>query len=220
MIKTISPLKSWEFLKFWTKMWPEVEDRLSLVKQGFPAKSNWFKALELTPYENVKVVILGQDPYHTKGMAMGLAFSVFPHVSPLPPSLRNILREYEDDLGYPTPKSGDLSHWAEEGCLLLNTILTVEEGRPLSHAGLGWEKLSFEIVNELSKRKEGLVFMLWGKHAQQYQGAIDHERHLVITSSHPSPFSAHAGFLGSKPFSRCNKYLVSIGKKPLDFKLR
>lgn len=185
-----------------------------------PKRENWFRALETTPFENVKCVILGQDVYHTKGMAMGLAFSVFPHVSPLPPSLKNILREYEADLGYPFPKCGDLTPWAEAGCLLLNPILTVEEGRPLSHEGLGWEQLTYEILRKLSEEKSGIAFVFWGKKAQEFMGAIDATRHLIIASPHPSPFSARTGFLGSRPFTTVNSYLKEIGKSPIDWKLR
>lgn len=185
-----------------------------------PRKADRFKALELTPFDKVKCVILGQDPYHTKGLAMGLAFSVFPHVSPLPPSLKNIFREYQTDLGYPAPRCGDLTSWTENGCLLLNTILTVEAGKPLSHAGLGWEKLAYEIIKSLSDQKNGVAFILWGKKAQEYMGAIDATKHLVIASPHPSPYSANSGFFGSKPFSKVNQYLKEVGKKPIDWKLR
>lgn len=211
-------IKGWKSLKFWKQTWPSLSNYL-LDVESLPKKGT-FKALELTPFEEVKCVILGQDPYHTPNTAMGLAFSVLPHVSPLPPSLRNIIAEYRNDLGHPNPSCGDLTPWAEAGVLLLNTILTVEEGRPLSHAGLGWEKLSYEIIRKLSEEREHIVFMLWGKKAQEYIGAIDERRHHVITSPHPSPYSASSGFLGSRPFTRCNEYLRSVGKKPLDWKLR
>ena len=216
-----NPLKSWSFLKFWkSDAWPDVHNLLT-VKLEFhdnvlPRYNDWFKALELTPFDKVKVVILGQDPYPTRGHAHGLAFSVQAHVKPLPRSLRNIFTEYSSDLGYPTPRCGDLSSWAKEGVLLLNTILTVEEGKPLSHAGIGWEKLTYEIVRALSERVlpgSGPVFCLWGKRAQEYQGALRGAQ--VVCSAHPSPLSAANGFFGSKPFSKVNALL----KEPIDWRL-
>lgn len=179
---------------------------------GLPHPSLRFKALELTPFNKVKCVILGQDPYHTKGIAHGLAFSVQPHIKSLPPSLRNIFVEYELDLGYPKPRSGDLSLWAREGCLLLNTILTVEEGKPLSHKGLGWEKLTYEILRSLNDKRgttddDSIVFMLWGKAAQEYRALIDNPRHLVLCAAHPSPLNAKGGFFGCKHFSKTNEFL-------------
>ena len=214
-------VKGWEHLKFWKHNYPQVmKDVRETLGVIYPHRDNLFRALKLTPFDEVKCVILGQDPYHTKGMAMGLAFSVFPHVSPLPPSLKNILREYETDLGYPPPKCGDLTSWAEKGCLLLNTILTVEEGRPLSHAGIGWEALAYEVLRSLSEEKNGIAFVFWGKKAQEFIGAVDATRHLIFTSSHPSPFSARNGFLGSKPFTTVNRYLKEVGKEPIDWKLR
>lgn len=184
-----------------------------------PLAGNWFKALELTPYDKVKCVILGQDPYPTPGHAMGLAFSVLPHVRPLPRSLANIFREYVDDLGYPTPRTGDLTPWAQEGVLLLNTVLTVEAGSPNSHAGIGWEKLTYEILRSLAERttrniqenvgrvheRDSPVFVLWGKSAQEYKGAL--RGAPMVCSAHPSPLSASRGFFGSRPFSRVNEYL-------------
>lgn len=177
-----------------------------------PRRQWWFHALELTPFNKVKCVILGQDPYPTKGHAHGLAFSVQPHVRRLPKSLVNIFTEYRSDLGYLAPRSGDLTVWAERGVLLLNTILTVEEGKPLSHAGLGWEKLTYEIVRALDERT-GVVFCLWGKRAQEYQGAL--RSSPVVCSAHPSPLSANKGFFGSKPFTRINSHL----NEPINWKL-
>lgn len=217
-------IKGWEHLKFWKHELPKVQEFFNhhqgMKNRIFPPDTMTYRALELTPFDEVKCVILGQDPYHTKGVAMGLAFSVFPHVSPLPPSLKNILREYEADLGYPFPKCGDLTPWAEAGCLLLNPILTVEEGRPLSHEGLGWEKLAYEILRKLSEEKNGIAFIFWGKKAQEFMGAVDADRHLVLASPHPSPFSARTGFLGSRPFTTVNRYLRDTGKKELDWRLR
>lgn len=212
----------WGDLKFFDKEWKRLSDYLEDV-DFFPADHNIWKAFELTPFDEVKVVILGQDPYHTKGLAHGLAFSVQPHVKPLPPSLRNVLAEYQSDLGHPRPRTGDLSDWARRGVLLLNTILTVEEGKPLSHAGLGWEKLTYEALRSLSSEREGIVFLLWGKKAQEYKGAIDEKkdssgrpRHCILEAPHPSPLSK--GFRGCKHFSKANAYL---GKEnAIDWKLR
>ena len=183
-----------------------------------PAVLNIYKAFELTPFDEVKCVILGQDPYHTPGVAHGLAFSVPPHVKRLPPSLRNILQEYQTDLGYPAPRFGDLTPWAREGVLLLNTILTVEAGKPLSHKGLGWEKLTIEVIQKLNEVGH-IVFILWGKEAQQYQGLIDPKRNWIITAPHPSPFSVNTGFFGHKPFSTTNAYLQYVGEKTINWRL-
>lgn len=180
-----------------------------------PSKKEWFKALELTQPENVKCVILGQDPYPTKGHANGLAFSVYPHVRPLPGSLANLFSEYRSDLGYDTPRTGDLTTWAEHGVLLLNTILTVEEGEPLSHEGIGWEKLSFEIMRTLAD--EPVVFLLMGKKAQEFSGAVHPDK--TVSVYHPSPRSAGRGFYGSKPFTQVNEKLVTMGRTPIDWKL-
>lgn len=182
-----------------------------------PPHKDWYKAFDLTPFEDVKVVILGQDPYPKKGLAHGLAFSVQPHVKPLPPSLRTILAEYMSDTGHPSPRTGDLSLWSTRGVLLLNTILTVEEGKPLSHKGLGWEKLTYEVIRTLSEKREGLVFMLWGKHAQQYKAAIDLKKHLVLEAGHPSPLNTGRNkFSGCKHFSKANEFL---GSRRVDWKL-
>lgn len=212
-------LKSWEHLKFW-KNYPELAITLHKKSETiFPYSKDWFKALELTPFDKVKCVILGQDPYHTKGLAHGLAFSIQPHIKKLPPSLRNILKEYQADLGYPAPRSGDLRAWAERGVLLLNTILTVEEGKPLSHKNLGWEKLTYEIVRSLSERGS-VVFVLWGKSAQEYKAACG--ECPVLIASHPSPLGATKGevsFAGSRPFSRTNEELKKLGIDQIDWKL-
>lgn len=196
-------IPTWEHLRFWKHVWPKVEDYLRMrIKAGaqvHPDDSLIFKALERTSFDNVKIVLLGQDPYHTPGLAHGLAFSVPPSVKTYPPSLRNILDEYCDDLGFRPPRSGDLSDWAEKGVLLLNTALTVEAGKPLSHAGIGWEMLTYEIIQSLSNKEDPVAFMLWGKKAQEYAGGIDSKRHIVQHRPHPSPLAR--GFRGSKPFS-------------------
>ena len=210
-----SGLSSWSFLKFWKHGYPGVLKILEYKNSSIcPAEDNWFKALELTTFDKVKVVILGQDPYHTKGVANGLAFSVQAHVKKLPPSLRNILREYQDDLGYPAPRTGDLRVWAERGVLLLNTILTVEEGKPLSHKNIGWEKLCYEIVRCLAERRD-VVFVLWGQSAQDYTAACG--SCPIVANPHPSPLSK--GFLGSRPFTRVNEELKKIGKELIEWRL-
>lgn len=216
MIKTVGQLKSWEFLKFWD--WYFESDLVGVFSNGtcLPGPKAVFRALELTPFDKVKVVILGQDPYPTKGHANGLAFSTWPHVSPLPRSLSNIFKEYQTDLGYREPRNGDLSAWAERGVLLLNTILTVEEGKPLSHAGIGWEKLAYEVVRSLGERGD-VGFLLWGKKAAEYAAACG--KCPIILSAHPSPFSADKGFFGSRPFTRVNEELRKMGVEPVDWRL-
>lgn len=206
-------MKSWEFLKFWkSEAWDKLSAKL-YETEFLPHRLDVYKALDLTPFNEVKVVILGQDPYHTKGMAHGLAFSVLPHIKRIPPSLKNIFREYQSDLGYPHPRNGDLRTWAQRGVLLLNTIFTVEEGRPLSHAGIGWEKLTYEIIRSLSAKK--VVFLLMGKQAQEYTAACGNAP--VVAVPHPSPLSK--GFTGSRPFSRVNEELVKLGVEPVDWRL-
>lgn len=180
----------------------------------FPPPAAVFLAFELTPFEAVRVVILGQDPYHTPGCAMGLAFSV-PDGVRHPPSLRNIFKERESDLGLGYPASGDLTPWAQRGVLLLNSTLTVRPGEARSHYGQGWEQFTQKAIDTLSTQRDKLVFVLWGKDAQQRGKAIDRNRHLVIESVHPSPLSAHNGFFGSRPFSRVNAFLSA----PLDWSL-
>jgi uracil-DNA glycosylase len=212
------PVKQWP-LKFWDMEWPNIAKQLD-KKQYLPRQEDIFRALELTPLGNTKVIILGQDPYHTKGAANGLAFSVYPHYKPLPPSLRNILTELSSDLGYPMPRTGDLSGWADQGVLLLNRHLTVEEGRPLSHQYLGWDKLTYEITRRLSGLSRNLVWIMWGTQAQEFAGAVDTRKDCLIQSSHPSPYSCNKGFLGSKPFSRANEFLEAMGEEPIDWSVR
>ena len=184
-----------------------------------PKGSEWFNALNSTPFDQVKVVILGQDPYPTPGHAHGLAFSVQPEVKPIPKSLINIYQELKDDLGMDNGDCGHLQHWAEQGVLLLNPILTVEAGKSLSHQGRGWEPFTDAILKAINEQKEHVVFILWGAKAQQKAKFIDARKHLIIKSPHPSPLSAYRGFFGSKPFSRTNTYLQAHGIKPIDWQV-
>lgn len=184
----------------------------------YPRGSNIFNAFNSTPFESVKAVILGQDPYHGAGQAHGLSFSVQEGV-PLPPSLQNIFKELVSDIGCPFPKSGDLSHWAEEGVLLLNTLLTVRAGEAFSHKERGWERFTDQVIRTLSERREHIVFILWGAPAGKKASLIDETKHLVLRSPHPSPLSSYRGFFGSKPFSRTNEYLVSRKIAPIDWRL-
>ncbi|WP_142426757.1 uracil-DNA glycosylase [Enterococcus durans] len=177
-----------------------------------------FEALELTPYEKVKVVILGQDPYHGANQAHGLSFSVQPGVR-IPPSLNNIYKELQSDLGIKPVNHGNLVSWAKQGVLLLNTVLTVREGQAYSHRGQGWERLTDTIIEKLNEREQPVVFILWGKPAQEKMKMIDRSKHIILTSSHPSPLSAHRGFLGSKPFSKTNDALLALGEQPIDWQL-
>jgi len=181
----------------------------------FPKKEHIFSALELTPYEKVKVVILGQDPYHGPGQAHGLSFSVFPDV-PIPPSLKNIYKELLNDIGAPIPSHGYLKKWAEEGVLLLNTVLTVRSGEAHSHKGLGWETFTDAIIAKLNERERPVVFLLWGKPAQEKAKLISNN-HYIITAPHPSPLSAHRGFFGSSPFSKANEWLRNNGSTEIDW---
>ena len=184
----------------------------------FPPKGEVFTAFNLTSYENTKVVILGQDPYHGQGQAHGLSFSVKKGI-PSPPSLSNIFKELTDDIGCNLPKNGDLTKWATEGVLMLNTTLTVRSAQPMSHSGYGWETFTDFVLKVLSAKKEPVVFILWGKHAQSKIKIIDRERHFIISSPHPSPLSSYRGFFGSKPFSKANDFLESNGVKGIDWSL-
>ncbi|WP_088036728.1 uracil-DNA glycosylase [Evansella clarkii] len=187
-------------------------------KTVYPDMHNIFNALQTTSYKNTKAVILGQDPYHGPGQAHGLSFSVQPGVK-IPPSLKNIYRELHEDLGHPAPEHGFLQKWAEEGVLLLNTVLTVEKGHAASHKGRGWERFTNKIIEKLNERKEPVVFILWGKHAQEKEELITNSHHYIIRSPHPSPFSARRGFFGSRPFSKTNKFLKETGSKEIDWEL-
>ena len=184
----------------------------------FPEYNDIFNALKLTPYSKVKVVILGQDPYHGTGEAHGLSFSVKDDIKK-PPSLKNIFKELHDDLGYPEPKSGNLEKWAKEGVLLLNSVLTVEKDKAASHKDLGWEILTDHIINLLNMKETPIVFILWGNFAKKKKVYITNKKHLIIESPHPSPFSAYTGFFGSKPFSKTNNFLIKNNIEPIDFNL-
>lgn len=182
----------------------------------YPHPKQVFNAFDLCPFDAVRAVILGQDPYHGNGQAHGLCFSVQDGVK-VPPSLQNIYRELQSDLGIPIRETGDLSSWAEQGVLLLNATLTVEAGKAGSHQGLGWEKFTDAVIRNLSEKKEHLVFLLWGKYAQDKGAIIDTSKHLVLKAPHPSPFSAYTGFFGCKHFSKTNEYLRSHGKLPINW---
>lgn len=180
----------------------------------YPAGKNIFAAFDSCPFDKTKVVIIGQDPYHGPGQANGLCFSVSPGIK-MPPSLVNIFKEVTDDTGAPFPKEGDLTRWAKQGVLLLNSSLTVREGQPTSHSGIGWEIFTDAVVEKLNREKENLVFILWGSHAINKGSKIDRTRHLVLTSPHPSPLSAHRGFFGNHHFSKADEYLKMHGKEPI-----
>ena len=187
-------------------------------KRVFPKGGEWFRALDLTPLEEVRVVILGQDPYHGEGQAHGLCFSVQPGVQ-IPPSLVNIYKEIESDLGIKPARHGFLEHWAKQGVLLLNSVLTVEMGRAASHRGRGWERFTDQIIQAINAKDDPVVFMLWGSYAQKKAAFVDQSRHLVLKAPHPSPLSAHSGFFGCKHFSQANAFLESRGLPPIDWAL-
>lgn len=187
-------------------------------KRICPKGNEWFHALDTTPLEQVRVVILGQDPYHGEGQAHGLCFSVKPGVRP-PPSLVNIYKELQSDLGLTPPKHGHLEHWARQGVLLLNAVLTVEANRAASHQGKGWEQFTDEVIRQVNAQARPVVFILWGSYAQKKAAFVDSARHLVIRSAHPSPLSAHNGFFGSRPFSRANAFLRDHGEAEIDWRL-
>ncbi|NML23802.1 uracil-DNA glycosylase [Pseudoflavitalea sp. G-6-1-2] len=188
-------------------------------KTIYPPGGQIFNAFNLTPFEKVKVVILGQDPYHGAGQAHGLCFSVAPGIKP-PPSLVNIFKEMHSDLGLPIPNHGTLTKWAEQGVLMLNASLTVRAGEPMSHAKIGWATFTNAVIKKISDEKEHVVFILWGKFAQEKQELIDVTRHhLILKAAHPSPFSADSGFFGCKHFSKTNQFLVQNGIDPIDWAL-
>ncbi|MGM0125158.1 uracil-DNA glycosylase [Enterococcus sp. AZ194] len=215
---------SWQTLladEFSQPYYQELRDFLKVEYQTqkiHPDMYHIFEALELTPYEEVKVVILGQDPYHGVNQAHGLSFSVQPGVK-TPPSLVNIYKELESDLGISPVAHGNLVSWAKQGVLLLNTVLTVREGQAYSHRGKGWEQLTDAIIKKLNDREQPIVFILWGKPAQEKMKMIDETKHVIIKGPHPSPLSAYRGFFGSKPFSKTNEALVSLGETSIDWKL-
>jgi uracil-DNA glycosylase len=187
-------------------------------KRIFPKGSEWFHALDATPLEQVRVVILGQDPYHGEGQAHGLCFSVRPGVRP-PPSLINIYKEMKTDLGLEPPPHGNLEAWAKQGVLLLNSVLTVEAGLAASHQGKGWERFTDAVIRLVNDQPRPVVFILWGAYAQRKAAFVDRQRHMVLASAHPSPLSAHNGFFGSRPFSKANEFFAAQGDSPIDWKL-
>lgn len=184
----------------------------------YPNKEAIFSAFQATPFEDVKVVILGQDPYHGKGQAHGMSFSVQKGVR-VPPSLKNIYQELYDDQGLEPVHHGFLMEWAKQGVLLLNTVLTVRESNPNSHKGKGWELFTDQVIRTLNERKKPVIFLLWGKHAEQKEALITNNQHYILKSPHPSPFSARKGFFGSRPFSKVNAILNEIGEEPIDWRL-
>ena len=187
-------------------------------KTIYPERKNIYAALEKTPYENVKVVILGQDPYHGEGEAHGLSFSVCPGIK-TPPSLKNIYKELNAELGCYIPNNGYLDKWAKQGVLLLNAVLTVEKDTPASHKGKGWEILTDRIIEEINKKDEPVVFMLWGNFAKSKECLLNNPKHLVLSSAHPSPFSARHGFFGNNHFKAANEFLEKNGIKPIDWQI-
>ncbi|MBV1928927.1 MAG: uracil-DNA glycosylase [Gammaproteobacteria bacterium] len=193
-----------------------LNDEKSAGKQIYPKGGQYFYALDQTPYDKARVVILGQDPYHGPGQAHGLCFSVAPGVR-LPPSLQNVFKEIRQQLGIEFNGNGCLQHWAEQGVLLLNAVLTVEQGQAASHQGKGWEAFTDRVIELLNERDEPLVFMLWGSHAQKKGKHIDRDKHLVLTSPHPSPLSAHRGFFGNQHFVKANDFLQETDQSPIDW---
>lgn len=184
----------------------------------YPQQDDVFSALNLTSYQDTNVVILGQDPYHGPGQAHGLSFSVKPGVKQ-PPSLKNIFKELQADLGCAIPNHGHLVKWAEQGVLLLNTVLTVRESKPNSHKGKGWEFFTDQVIKALNEREQPVVFLLWGRHAQEKKSLINPERHYILESAHPSPFAARKGFFGTKPFSKTNQLLRQLGRNEIDWEI-
>jgi uracil-DNA glycosylase len=205
-----------EFTKPYFKTLTEKVRGAYLAGGVYPPPKFVFHALELCPFEKVRVVILGQDPYHGAGQAHGLSFSV-PEGIRVPPSLQNIYKEIASDLGKSIPSSGNLEHWAEQGVLLLNATLTVHSGRPASHQGWGWETFTDAIIKTISDQKEHVVFLLWGNYARAKKSLIDNTKHLILEAPHPSPFSANSGFFGSKHFSQTNTYLEKYKQTPIDW---
>ena len=195
-----------------------IDQRRSEGVTIYPDKSDIFNAFKYTPFDSVKVVIIGQDPYHGPGQAHGLCFSVKPNI-PIPPSLQNIFKELHADLDITPPACGCLTKWAEQGVLLLNATLTVEQGKPQSHANIGWKQFTDHVIHVLNEEKDGLVFLLWGAYAQSKANMIDPIRHCILQSTHPSPLSANRGFLGCRHFSKANAMLQKLGKTPVNWNL-
>jgi uracil-DNA glycosylase len=216
------PTTDWNSLlrrEFDRPYWAELQEFVRHERERhvvFPPHDEVFAALHLTSFAATRVVILGQDPYHGSGQAHGLCFSVRRGV-PVPPSLRNMHKELQQDLGCPTPSHGNLEHWARQGVLLLNTTLTVREGEAASHQGRGWETFTDEVISAVDAKSSRVVFLLWGAASRKKKSLIDTDRHTVIESAHPSPLSAHNGFFGSRPFSRANQALRESGQEPIDW---
>jgi uracil-DNA glycosylase len=211
-----NPVLRAEFVK---PYWRELQAFVAEERQRatvYPHHDDVFRALHLTPHADTRVLILGQDPYHGPGQAHGLCFSVLPGVSP-PPSLVNIHKELASDLGCPPPQHGNLEHWARQGVLLLNAVLTVRARQANSHQGKGWEQFTDEVIRVVNAKEDTVVFILWGGYARRKKALIDRSRHVIIESPHPSPLSAHNGFFGSRPFSRANEALVAAGRTPVDW---
>ena len=212
----------WKDILYSSSIKNKLENILDIIKNNsdaviYPSYENIFRALNLTNFKNVKVVIIGQDPYHGENEANGLSFSINKNVK-ITPSLRNIFKELESDLNIKRTNT-DLESWAKQGVLLLNSILTVEKDRPLSHYNLGWQEITNYIIKYISDNKENIVFILWGNFAKEYKNIIDLTKHYIIESPHPSPFSARRGFFGSKPFSKTNNYLIKNNQSAIDWSL-
>jgi len=208
-----------EFEKnYYKEMWLKLEDAYQHEKI-YPPKNQVFSAFEATDYDQVKVVMLGQDPYHGEGQAHGLCFSVKPNTK-IPPSLKNIYKELSSDLGMPIPDHGYLIDWAKQGILMMNTICTVRAGLPSSHKNLGWERFTDRVIEVLNERDAGMVFVLWGNHAIKKEALITNPKHQILRSPHPSPFSARKGFFGSRPFSHINNHLLEMGYEAVDWSIQ
>jgi len=223
--KVAPSIKTWQSLLGKEKKQPYFQAILEYIKKEraagkiiYPKQSDIFNAFKLTPFEQARVVLLGQDPYHGPHQAHGLAFSVPSGITP-PPSLQNIFKELKNDLDLPIPAHGCLEHWAKQGVLLLNTFLTVQAGAPGSHASIGWEQFTDTVIKMLSDEKEGLIFLLWGAHAERKGRIVDASKHTLLIAPHPSPLSAHRGFFGCRAFSKINRILKTKGKKEINWQL-
>ncbi|WP_040205988.1 uracil-DNA glycosylase [Neobacillus jeddahensis] len=211
-----APLLKDEFAKpYYQQLWNILKEEYQ-TKEIYPEKRDIFNALRFTAYQDTKVVIIGQDPYHGPGQAHGLSFSVKPGVR-IPPSLKNIYKELQADIGCEIPTHGSLESWTKQGVLLLNAVLTVQAGNANAHKGLGWEQFTDKVIERLNQREKPIVFILWGKFAQQKQQLITAPQHFIIKSAHPSPLSAHNGFFGSKPFSKTNAFLQEMGQGKINW---
>ncbi len=218
-------IKTWKSVLAKEKQKPYFQHILDFVKKErvsgkiiYPIQTDIFNALKYTPFEKIKVVILGQDPYHGPGQAHGLCFSVPPGI-PAPPSLKNIFKELHDDIGFTIPHHGCLEHWAKQGVLLLNTSLTVEQGKAGSHANIGWQRFTDCVIQSLNDHPSSIVFLLWGSHAQSKTDLLDVTRHRILKAPHPSPLSAHRGFLGCRHFSKSNQWLKKKGRNEIDWQI-